>query len=532
MGEEREGTCSMKLIKINNSSIQIRTNLEEFRDIRINDLLKVYDMDACLIAMVTGLSDTDAEERIGDSDFLGEIVGVKTIDGSIIGSLEDGKFFKAVRRYPTTGVTIKRISSVDFSDMLMPDSASGFYLGEYVDYHCGAWVDGNKFFQRHSCIVGNTGAGKSETVARILEEASRLPGANLIVFDIHGEYSQLSYAKNIRIGEDFPFPIWMFGFQDLVSNLLKIREETATTVMTALRKCYYRVCPDGAENKPVYFDYESLIREMEALDNQVVETGEYYKSGEKAGMAKTVKGEYAGKLTSTVGLLRDRMLDSRYSFLFHDEKQGYLYEVLEAVLGTDKPVKNIDLSDVPHDVAIPLIGVITRMVFDLQKLQDKERIRPVTLVCDEAHVYIPNDYQLSASQKRMIEVFEDIAKEGRKFGVTLFPATQRPSELNRTIMAQCANVIVGKLNNENDKALIKGMLPDGDEALIDSVAMFNPGEVLAVGDAVPIPVKIQVALAKERPISRTINFWDAWKSDEETEPTADLIDRYLMQGRR
>ena len=205
MGEEREGTCSMKLIKINNSSIQIRTNLEEFRDIRINDLLKVYDMDACLIAMVTGLSDTDAEERIGDSDFLGEIVGVKTIDGSIIGSLEDGKFFKAVRRYPTTGVTIKRISSVDFSDMLMPDSASGFYLGEYVDYHCGAWVDGNKFFQRHSCIVGNTGAGKSETVARILEEASRLPGANLIVFDIHGEYSRLSYAKNIRIGEDFPF---------------------------------------------------------------------------------------------------------------------------------------------------------------------------------------------------------------------------------------------------------------------------------------------------------------------------------------
>ena len=92
----------------------------------------------------------------------------------------------------------------------------------------------------------------------------------------------------------------------------------------------------------------------------------------------------------------------------------------------------------------------------------------------------------------MVEVFEDIAKEGRKFGITLFPATQRPSELNKTIVAQCANMIIGKLNNENDKALIKGMLPDGDDKIIDSVTMFNPGEVLIVGDAVPIPLKIKV----------------------------------------
>lgn len=115
------------------------------------------------------------------------------------------------------------------------------------------------------------------------------------------------------------------------------------------------------------------------------------------------------------------------------------------------------------------------MIFDLQRLQDKDQIRPVVLVCDEAHAYIPNNLQLSASQRRMVEVFEDIAKEGRKFGITLFPATQRPSELNRTIVAQCANFIVGKLNNENDKILIKGMLPDGDDALIDSVTMFSPG---------------------------------------------------------
>ena len=141
---------------------------------------------------------------------------------------------------------------------------------------------------------------------------------------------------------------------------------------------------------------------------------------------------------------------------------------------------------------------------------------------------IPDNLQLSASQRRMVEVFEDIAKEGRKFGVTLFPATQRPSELNRTIIAQCANIIVGKLNNENDKALIKGMLPDGDEKLIDAVTMFHPGEVLVIGDAVPIPLKIKVELAKERPVSRTINFWDVWGRESACD-IPELVDRYLQR---
>lgn len=126
-------------------------------------------------------------------------------------------------------------------------------------------------------------------------------------------------------------------------------------------------------------------------------------------------------------------------------------------------------------------------------------------------MYIPNAFQLSASEKRMVEVFEEIAKEGRKFGISLFVASQRPSELNKTIMAQCANFIVSKLNNENDKSMIKGMIPDGSESVIDATTTFNPGEVLIIGDAVPIPLKIQVTLAKERPESRTIDFWDIWK---------------------
>ena len=193
-------------------------------------------------------------------------------------------------------------------------------------------------------------------------------------------------------------------------------------------------------------------------------------------------------------------------------------------MNNDKPVKNIDLSGIPHDVAIAVIGVITKLIYSIQLLQGE--IHPITLVCDEAHVYIPNNFQLSPSERRMVEVFEDISKEGRKFGITLFPASQRPSELNKTIIAQCANFIVSKLNNENDKALIKGMLPDGDNNIIDSVTMFNPGEVLVIGDATPIPLKIKVDLAIERPISRTVEFWNEWKKDKPLDVKR-LAEKYL-----
>lgn len=502
----------MKLIKILSDKVQIRSDYKEFDDVRINDLIAVSDGDVELVTVVNALTDIDTEdnEGIGENDYILEHSSMKVLECSIIGMVKNGKFEKAIDRYPTMKVNAHKIEADEFAAMLSKH-ISGFCIGEYTAYKFPAYVDGNKFFQRHSCVLGNTGAGKSETVARILEQTSRLSGANVIVFDIHGEYKNLSYARNIEIGRNRPFPIWMFGFADMISNILKIKEESATVAMTALRKCYYKVCPNGKENRPVYFDYVEFVKLMKFLDEQMVGTGEYYKSGDKAGNEKVIKGDYNGKLTNVVNLLMDKAQDSKYRFLFEGMNQQYLYDFMRDVMNNDVPVKNIDLSEIPHDVAIPIIGVITKLVYEIQRTFKSSEVNPVTLVCDEAHVYIPNDFSLSASQRRMVEVFENIAKEGRKFGTTLFVASQRPSELNKTIMAQCANFIVGKMNNENDKAMIKGMMPDGSESVIDETSMFSPGDVFIIGDAVPIPLKIHIQLAEERPQSRTIPFWDKWK---------------------
>ena len=516
----------MKLVRISNDKIQIKSNDAEFQNVKINDLLKVSDGIVNLIAIVEQLTDTNADFSIQQEDFIGDSVGLKSIDCAIIGSLKNGLFVQAIDKYPTTNVFVEPVTEEVFSSMLGKYERNGFKLGAYASYGCKAHIDGNKLFQRHACILGNTGSGKSETVAKVLEEVSKLPGANVIVFDIHGEYSGLSYARTIKIGEGFPFPIWMFGLNDIATNILKIKEETATTVMTALRKSYYRVCENGNEGKPHYFDYENFVGYLEYLNTQEVPTGDVYKTGDKAGMAKTTKGDYNGKLSSTINALNDKQIDSRFKFLFSNMPQDYVYDFMKLVLENDKPVKNIDLSGIPHDLAIAVIGVITKLIYGIQIL--KKEISPITMVCDEAHVYIPNNFQLSPSERRMVEIFEDIAKEGRKFGITLLPATQRPSELNKTILAQCANFIVMKLNNENDKSMIKGMLPDGNDSIIDAVTMFSPGECLVIGDAAPIPLKIKVDLAKERPQSRTIDFWDEWKKQSDID-VHELMDEYMHE---
>lgn len=519
----------MKLVKILPDKIQIRTDDAEFANARLNDLISVSDGEVELITMITAITDNDVETQMDENAIMEELQqsSLKVIECSILGSVIGDGFKQQIDRYPSTDVQIKKIESYDVCNMLYPSISNsvsnGFRLGEYGGYGVGAWIDGNKFYQRHSCIVGNTGCGKSETVTKIVEETAKLPGVNVVIFDIHGEYSQLSYVDNIKMGE-VPFPIWMLGFADMVANVLKVKEDS-TVVVSALRKAYYAQCPNGNEGKPIYFHFEKMMEFIKGLNDEYIDTGESYKSGAKAGQPKYIKGDLNGKLIGIVNAMETVYTDRRLSFLFAHEGQLYLKIFLERIMGGDKPVKNIDLSGIPHDIAVLIIGAITKLIYNIQIMQ--KDARPITLVCDEAHVYIPTDFQLSAAQRRMVEIFENIAKEGRKFGITLFVASQRPSELNKTIMAQCANYIVMKLNNENDKSMIKGTMPAGSADVIETTTMFSPGDCLVVGDACPIPLKIHVELAKERPQSKTIQFWDEWSKERDSVDYAACLEEYL-----
>lgn len=516
----------LKLVKILPDKIQIKTDDAEFANARLNDLISVSDGEVELVTMITAITDNDAETQMDDNAIMEELQqpSLKVIECSILGSMIDGEFKQQIDCYPSTDVYICNISDEDFANMIFSGCSNDiFEIGLYAGRDVVAYIDGNKFYQRHSCIVGNTGCGKSETVTKIVEETAKLPGTNIVIFDIHGEYSNLSYVDSVKMGE-VPFPIWMLGFSDMAANVLKVKEDSAV-VMSALRKVYHSYCKDKNEGKPIYFDFKWLLNGLKALNTERIATGEFYKTGDKAGQAKTANGDYNGKLAGIINAMEVLYSDKRYSFLFVHEPQEYLSEFFNRIMGSDKPVKNVDLSGIPHDIAVLIIGAITKLIYNIQIMQ--KDAQPITLVCDEAHVYIPTDFQLSAAQRRMVEIFENIAKEGRKFGITLFVASQRPSELNKTIMAQCANYIVMKLNNENDKSMIKGMMPAGSADVIETTTMFSPGDCLVVGDACPIPLKIHVEPAKERPQSKTIQFWDAWSKGRGSVDYAACLEGYL-----
>ncbi len=514
----------MKLVKILPSKIQIRTDDAEFANARLNDLISVSDGEVELVTMIIAITDNDVETQMDENALLEELQqpSLKVIECSILGSVIFGEFKQQIDRYPSTDVNIKKIDNTYFYAIMCNENnlSQSFALGTYAGYALKTTINGNKFYQRHSCIVGNTGCGKSETVTKIIEETANNINCNIVIFDIHGEYSQLSYVDSIKMGE-VPFPIWMLGFADMAMNVLKVKEDS-TVVMSALRKAYRVQQPNTNEGKPLYFSFSNIISFLSEMNNEIVVTG-YTKEGNP----KTAKGEYNGKLTAVLNTMQNLLADKRYSFLFDDEADSfdYLSGFINRVMGGDKPVKNIDLSGIPHDIAVLIIGAVTKLIYNIQIM--KKDARPITLVCDEAHVYIPTDFQLTAAQRRMVEIFENIAKEGRKFGITLFVASQRPSELNKTIMAQCANYIVMKLNNENDKSMIKGMMPAGSADVIETTTMFSPGDCLVVGDACPIPLKIHVELAKERPQSKTVDFWTEWQKERESVDYVACLEEYL-----
>ena len=201
----------------------------------------------------------------------------------------------------------------------------------------------------------------------------------------------------------------------------------------------------------------------------------------------------------------------------HVDSQNYnwLAIMLCSLLGysdSQKGIKIIDFSEVPSDVLPVVTGTLARLLYDVQFWMEAEKRTPFTLVCDEAHLYLPTKDEADAVQKQALYNFERIAKEGRKYGVSLLPVSQRPSDVSKTILSQCNNFVVLRLTNERDKGVIKNLLPDSLKSTIDFLPLLDVGEALIVGDAILLPSKILLdkPIESHRPISATKDFWDEW----------------------
>ena len=166
----------------------------------------------------------------------------------------------------------------------------------------------------------------------------------------------------------------------------------------------------------------------------------------------------------------------------------------------------------PSDVLPIVTGIISRLLFDVQIWMNEDKRTPFAILCDEAHLYLPTQEDADSVQKQALGNFERIAKEGRKYGISLVVISQRPSDVSKTILSQCNNFLVLRLSNDRDKSVIRNLLPDALKGILDQLPLLDVGEAIAVGDAILLPSRIRLKTPQLKPISATKNFWIEWEN--------------------
>lgn len=436
-------------------------------------------------------------------------------------------------------------------------------IGKYsIDEHAQAFLDGDKLFQRHAVIVGSTGSGKSWCVAKFLEQIAQLPMADCILFDIHVEYSgkdfKMDGVQHLRVANPsdlgkkgnlannvLMLPYWMLTYEEMLAMLLDRSDSNAPNQAMLFSKTVFtekQKFLDAIKDKifkdhitidsPIPYKMENVLDELQRMDEEMV-------AGAKVGTEK--QGPFHGKLTRFIQRLEAKSQDKRLGFLFQlseDELQiDWMNTLCErlmfgSALSKEKSgVKIIDFSEVPSDVLPLVIGLVARVVFTAQQWTAKENQHPISLLCDEAHLYIPERTNQDAAAELGLKSFERIAKEGRKYGVSLTVISQRPAEVNRTVLSQCNNFIALRLSNAEDQAVIKKLLPDNLSGLTDVLPILDIGEALVVGDASLLPTRVIIDEPKIKPESATIKFWQEWSNDKAKQDIATAVTGLRKQSK-
>ncbi|MBS3952478.1 MAG: ATP-binding protein [Methylomicrobium sp.] len=431
------------------------------------------------------------------------------------------------------------------------DKSNSLALGRYtLDDSATAYLDGNKFFQRHAALLGSTGSGKSWTVAAILEQAAKLPSSNLIVFDLHGEYKSLSYARQLRIpgpeelgkssDELLYLPYWLLNADEMQALFIDRSEFSAhNQVMafqdavieekkiTLLKLDKQQILSAFTLDSPIPFSIENVISTLSDLNDEM-----------EQGARGLKQGKFYGQFSRLLTRIRSKLTDKRYGFLFGAPDSEHQYDSMAKTVAklmdyniNQAQIKVIDFSEVPSDILPVIVSLVARIIYQVQFWTNHETRRPLALVCDEAHLYLPKKEGQNPVELRAIEAFEKIAKEGRKYGVALLIVSQRPSDVSTTVLSQCNNVIALRLTNGDDQTTVKKLMPESLESLLDVLPIMDVGEALVVGDAVLLPSRVKINKPDEKPLSATIDFWSVWQQKGDEPDFIRAVENMRKQGR-
>lgn len=516
--------------------------LEDFKlaeeSLRVGSYVRIADNEnAILIAIIENF-----EIVVRDDGMRNHI-----IEAFPLGVLRDGEFERggdslAIPPKDVKPATIEDIKRI-YSDSVNVEE--GFCFSKLSSNSAvQVPVNGNKFFNKHIAIVGSTGSGKSHTLATIIQKAIAekagnftLNNSHVIVFDIHSEYRSAFPSANFIDISNLSLPYWMLNGEELEEFFLdtEANDHNQRNVFKEAiiqdRKARFQGLETDRQrihlDSPLVFDIQAVLETAKSRNEEMIDTGETYASGAKKGQAKITQGSLFGKLTNFVNRLESKINDRRLDFFLGTKSKEVTFEAtLQTLLGYSEGNKSnitvIDLSGVPFEVLSITVSLISRLIFEYGYIYKRLRCAnnpnekvnsdvPILLVYEEAHKYVPNS-ELSKYRSSKTSI-ERIAKEGRKYGVTLLLASQRPSEISETIFSQCNNFIAMRLTNPVDQSYVRKLLPDSLGSLIDKMTSFRQGEALLVGESVVLPSIVQIVQCDPAPSSNDIPYWELWKEE-------------------
>jgi len=480
---------------------------------------------AWLIANIRSLKLVEgSNDRIlAQVDFLGE-----GDEEKLTGKLY--KFRRGVTRYPTPGCRVFPVTTADLKQIYAADDRASIDVGTVYptkDIRAALYIDA--MLGKHFALLGSTGTGKSTSAALILHRICELaPQGHIVMVDPHGEYSA-AFKDNGAIYDvsNLQMPYWLMNFEEHCEVFVTSDGSDSQIDSDILAKCLLMARAKsrvGQEISKLTIDAPVPYLLSDLTNFIQLEMGKMDRAGDTAPYLR---------LKTKIDEIK---ADPRYSFMFSgmlvaDTMSNFIQRIFR-MPGDNKPISIIDVSGVPSEITSVVVAVLSRMVFDYAIWSRGEAQRPILLVCEEAHRYVPNERNADASS--VGRILSRIAKEGRKYGVSLGLITQRPSDLAEGVLSQLGTIISMRLNNDRDQAYVRAAMPEGARGFLDSIPALRNRECIICGEGVAIPIRVSFDDLEEskRPASEDPLFSQLWRQvGDEDQIIERTLKRWRSQGR-
>ncbi|WP_083898906.1 ATP-binding protein [Robiginitomaculum antarcticum] len=505
----------------------IRANLLHMA--QLGTVLKIITNESIVVAMVSSLdiAGTDDEGMsdgcIAKIDILGEI--------STNATTRETKFFRGVRSFPVLGAAVYNMSPDELKLIFSNQDKQTIEIGRLQqDKNIVAQVRTDDLLSKHFAIIGSTGSGKSCTVALVLQAIlDKNKDAHVVLFDPHNEYSKSfgDMAEVIR-QDTLDLPLWMFDFEEscelMTSDIARHRHEETEVLSDVILKAkqLYDRSQSQSGDTSSQTKFDDIERDLHRTASHIsLDSPVPYRIRDLLRLID----HYMGKLENSGNLqpykrlkrrIESLMTDPRYAFVFRNQASP---RNIEEIIGrifripvAGKPICILDFSAIPSEALDVVVSVVSRLAFELAMWS--KRSIPILLVCEEAHRYIPADESKGFNSTR--KAIARIAKEGRKYGVSLAIISQRPSELEASTLSQCSTIFSMRLSNERDQNFVRAAIPDGAGELLTFLPSLGTAETMVFGEAVNLPMRIVLNTLHEsrRPHSSSAQFTDLWNAGE------------------